>query len=219
MQEIFTELSPYIPGLEAARVYAEDQYNAVPDTIKAQTRRRSQSSLMNDFVVAGLRRTLLGLPGVSTYDKYGQTIFVISLSSCAVNLKCKKVDRRLRISYIPTQMAMRFLDNPTCQSSYLNPAVNFIVGILWNDINTRIEKIYLLHPYGPNHFDWECDITQPSVAIQEPPVPVEPADSKPREKRVTPKKVRGHRVNRRRKERGVSDEPETDEPRDDNTGT
>jgi hypothetical protein len=215
LEQVFIELSPYIPRLEAARDYAEDQYDSVPDNIKAQARRRSQSSLMNDFIVAGLRKTLLGSPGVSTYDKYGQTIIAIGLSECTVNLKCKKVNKRLRISFIPTQMAMKFMNNPVCQSSYLNPVINLIVGVLWNDISTKIEKIYLLHPYDPNHFDWECDIAQPIVEMQKPPMPAESTDSRPPKKRVTPKKMRRHS----NKERGASDEPETGEPRDDNTST
>ena len=215
LDQVFRELSPYIPGLEGTRAYAENQYDSLPDNIKAQARPRSQSSLMNDFVVAGLRKTLLSFPAVTTYDKYGQTVIAIKLSSCTVNIKCKKISKRLRISFIPTQTAMKFMDNSIYQLSYLDPVINLFLGFLWNDIRTKIEKIYILHPYGPNHFDWECEITKPSEAIQVPPLPVEPTDSRPPKKRVQPKRMKRHSEDTKR---GVSNEPKASESRDDNTG-
>lgn len=214
--QVLRELSPYIPGLESARTYAENQYDSLPDSIKAQARPRSQSSLMNDFVVAGLRKTLLNFPEVTTYEKYGQTIIAIRMSSCTINMKCKKINKRLRISFIPTQKAMEFMDNSIYQLSYLEPVINLFLGFLWNDIRTKIERIYILHPHGANHFDWECEITKPSEEIQAPPPPIELTDSTRSKKRVKPRKMKRHLKNM---QRGMSNEPKTSESRDDNTGT
>jgi len=213
--KVLRELTPYIPGLESARAYAENEYDSVPDNIKAQARPRSQSSLMNDFVVAGLRKTLLNFPEVTTYDKYGQTIIAIRLNSCTVNIKCKKINKRLRISFIPTQKAMKFMDNSIYQLSYLEPIINLFLGFLWNDIRTKIEKIYILHPYGANHFDWECEITEPSEEIEAAPPAIEPTDNRPPKKMVKPKKMKRRPKNI---QRGMSNEPKTSESRDDNTG-
>jgi len=215
-EQVLRELSPYIPALEAARAYAEDQYSSLPANIKAQARPRSQTSLMNDLVVAGLNQTLLSFPEVTTYDKYGQTIIVVRLTSCTVKIKCKKVNKRLRISFIPTQQAMEFMNNSVYQQSYLNPVINLIFGFLWNDIRTKIERIYILHPYDSNHFDWECAIARPSEAIQAPPPPVDSTDSRPPKKRVKPKKMKRRSKN---KKGGMSNGPETSESRDDDTGT
>lgn len=214
--QLLRELSPYIPALESARAYAENQYNALPDAIKAQTRPRSQSSLMNDFIVAGLRKDVSSFPEVTPLDRHGQTIISIKLSDCTVNIKCKKINKRRQLSFIPTQIAMEFMDNQSYQLSYLDPVINLFFCFQWNTIRTKIEKIYILHPHGPNHFDWECEIAKPSEEIQPPLPPIGPSDDRPTKKRVKPKNKKRYSRNKKGKMR---DEQETRESRDDNTGT
>lgn len=214
--QLLRELAPYIPVLESIRAYAENQYNALPDIIKAQARPRSQSSLMNDFIVAGLRKNLLSFPEVTPFDRYGQTIISIRLSNCTVNIKCKKINKRRQISFIPTQIAMKFMDNQSYQLSYLDPIINLFFGFQLNNIRTKIEKILILHPYGPNHFDWECEIAKPYEAVSPLLPPVEPTDDRPPKKRVKPKNKKRYSRNRKR---GMRDEQKTRELRDDNTGT
>jgi len=214
--QLLRELSPYIQPLEGARAYAETQYDALPDDIKAQARPRSQSSLMNDFIVAGVRKNLLSFHEVTTYDRYGQTIIAIKLSNYTVNIKCKKVNKRRQISFIPTQMAMKFMDNPIYQLSYLDPVINLFFGFQWNNIRTKVEKVYILHPYGPNHFDWECEIAKPFEAISPLLPPVELTDDRSAKKRVKPKNTKQYSRSEGMK---IGHEPEIREPRDDNTGT
>lgn len=201
--QLLRELSPYIPALESARRYAETQYNALPADVKAQARPRSQSSLMNDFIVAGLRNSLANRPGVTPSERYGQTIISVELSNCTAKIKCKKINRRRQISFIPTQIAMKFMDNQPYQLSYLDPAINLFFGFQWNNIRTEIEKVYILHPHGANHFDWECEITKPSEAV--PPLlsPVEATDDRPTRKRVKPKNKKQYSEN---KKKGIGDE-------------
>lgn len=200
--QLIRELSPYIPALESARGYAETQYNALPDDIKAQARRRSQSSLMNDFMVAGLRNSLLSFPEVTTSERYGQTIISVKLSNCTANIKCKKINKRRQISFIATQIAMEFMNNLPHQLSYLDPKINLFLGFQWNNIRTEIEKIYILHPDGANHFDWECEITKPSEAIPTLLPPIEAIDNRPVRKRVKPKNKKQYSKN---KKRGILD--------------
>jgi hypothetical protein len=111
---------------------------------------------------------------------------------------------------------MKFMDNSVYQLSYLDPVINLFLGFLWNDIRTKIEKIYILHPYGPNHFDWECEITEPSEAIQALPSPIEATNNRPLGKRVKPKNAKQYSTNRKGE---MNDEPTTRESRDDNTST
>lgn len=202
--QLLRELSPYISALENARGYAETQYNALPDDIKAQARSRSQSSLMNDFIVAGLRNSLSSFPEVTTSERYGQTIISVTLSDCTANIKCKKINKRRQISCIPTQTAMEFMNNSQYQLSYLDPEINLFFGFQWNNIRTEIEKIYILHPDYANHFDWECEITKPSEAIQILLPPIEATDDRPTKKRVEPRNKKQYSRNRKG---GIGDEP------------
>jgi hypothetical protein len=205
--QLLRELVPYLPTLESARAYAENQYNALPDNIKAQARPRSQSSLMNDFIVVGLRKNILSFPEVIPFDRYGQTIISIKLSNCTVNIKCKKINKRRQISFIPTQMAIEFMDNQSYQLSYLDPVINLFFGFQWNNIRTKVEKIYILHPYGPNHFDWECEIAKPYEAISPLLPPVGPTDDRLPEKRVKPKKPKNKkRYSKKNKEKRKENE-------------
>jgi hypothetical protein len=201
--QLLRELSPYIPKLESTREYAETQYNALPDDVKAQARPRSQSSLMNDFMVAGLRNSLLSFPEVTISERYGQTIISVKLSNCTANIKCKKINRRRQISFIQTQIAMKFMNKTQYQLSYLDPEINFFFGFQWNNIRTEIEKIYILHPDGANHFDWECEITKPSEAIPTLLPPIEATDDRLTRKRVKPKNKKQYSKNR---EKGIGDE-------------
>jgi len=187
LKQLLKELAPCMPALESARAYAENQYNALPDNIKAQARPRSQSSLMNDFIVAGLRTKLSSFPWIIPFDRYGQTIFSVRLSNCTLNIKCKKINKRRQISFIPTQIAMKFMDNQPYQLSYLGPVINLFLGLQWNNIRTKIEKILILHPDGSNHFDWECEIAEPYEEISPLLPPVGPTSDRPPEKRVKPK--------------------------------
>lgn len=186
--QLLREMARYTPALESARRYAEIQYNALPDDVKAQARPRSQSSLMNDFIVTGLRNALSGFREVTTAEKYGQTIISVQLSNCTANIKSKKVDKRKQISYIPTQSAMDFMEKSEYQLSYLDPMINLIFGFKWNNIRTEIEKLYIMHPAGANHFDWECDITQPVEEVPTLPPLTESTIDKPVTKRVKPKR-------------------------------
>jgi len=199
LNQLLREMACYMPALESARGYAETQYNALPDDVKAQARPRSQSSLMNDFIVTGLRNALSGFREVTTSEKYGQTIVSIQLSNCTANIKCKKVNKRKQISYIPTQLAMGFMENSAYQLSYLDPIMNLIFGFKWNNIRTEIEKIYILHPAGINHFDWECDITRPIEEIPTLPPLTDSTVDKPIGKRVKPK---GKYIKSKKKELG-----------------
>jgi len=219
LNQLLRELVPYLPALESARAYAENQYNTLPDIIKAQARPRSQSSLMNDFVVAGIRQRLSSFPEITPFDRYGQTIFSVKLSNCTLNIKCKKINKRRQISFIPTQIAMEFMDNQPYQLSYLDPIINLFIGFQLNNIRTKIEKILFLHPYGPNHFDWECEIAKPYEAISPLLPPVEPTSDRPPEKRVKPKKPKSKKRYSRNKKKEMNDEEKPREPRDDNTST
>ena len=130
--------------------------------------KRSDSSLVSDFVSAEVTRALIQDPQVAFDYKYGRLRIIVGGQ---FQVRFKKFRAGRRPFYIPTQMAMDFFEPEQTQSMFEgmpDPLTKVVCGYTPDGLG-GIKCLHLVCPIGKANY-WEIEITKPGDAFAQIPV-------------------------------------------------
>ncbi len=137
--------------------------NLIAEESRARIKARSYSSNLNDLVVNALLEALVDAQDIQPLSKYAQTTF---LFASKYRMKAKKLDDKFRISFIPTQAALNFLEfNIQLSFGGMQEPSSVMLCYKLNPIHTEIQDVYLAWPDGKNGFLWLHKI-EPTVGVK-----------------------------------------------------
>jgi hypothetical protein len=163
-KEAIEFFSPYFDKfLECQHAVNKRFANLIAPESRARIQSRSYSSCLNDLMIAALHEAFIDIQDIRPLKRYAQTTF---LFSGQYRMKAKKFDDKFRLSFIPTQAALDFLDY-NIQLSFNNMAEPLSIMLCYrlNPIHTEIQDVYLARPDGKNNFRWLHKI-EPAVGVK-----------------------------------------------------
>jgi len=144
-----------------------------------------KSDILNDFMVNALDEEFG--QDVERSRKYAQTTFFFSDENHVYHVKSKKMDRRFRLAFVPTQLSLEFLAyNVQLRFDDILKPTNVFLTYRMNPLNTEIEDLYLACPVGPNSFTWIHKI-EPTTGVEVEASELAPLVPSSGGRRVTPK--------------------------------
>ncbi len=166
----------------------KEQNDALNTQARAKAKKRTISSLMNDFVSHNLEENLAGKSGIQIKHHYNQLHIIFSPDFI---MKCKKSERG-RISFSNTQLMFNFMHQlPSMLPGMPDLATNIVLIYEWNIARTEIQKIAIQCPNGKNSYLWEVPIPLTTAPELLPQTQTQEIISLPTEiKRIMPKSKR-----------------------------
>lgn len=122
---------------------------------------RTKACIINDIIVDNVKKTFQADADIRFL--YKKQSFRISIDNGAVNIRFKKMDKKLRVHSIPTQQALEF----NCQGILFEPSVNINAGYVPNGLDIRI-VVACPKNGATNHWKWE--IAQKSQPVKTKPI-------------------------------------------------
>ena len=179
-------LKPYLQIFMQCIIDANNELQGIPAGLRAKSRKRSFSTIMNDVVTHNLRANLADFPEVKTRDRYGQLQILFSSEYL---MKCKQANSKGTLSYTQTQLALDFINQLQMLPGMPEPITNIILTYIWDRTRTIIERVKVVCPLNKHVNKWEIVISGPMERPM-PASPILPIDYNPpsQTKRVVPKK-------------------------------
>lgn len=165
----------------ALRAYINDHL-----TFRRLYSKRTEASIINDYVKEEARKRLDGHPRVKLIDKLG-TLFVCVDGEYTI--KAKKLDRNLRARNIPTTAVLGFLKQQPQLAGMPEEPTNLFLGYQRQEIELTTSPIYIVCPnVKAKIWDWPLMEPEPKsqAVMAEDAAPVAP---EPLKKRITPKRT------------------------------
>lgn len=149
-------LAPLLDTIRDCIADAIREYRNLDSGLRWKLRKRSRSSMINDFMAFNARSRLAGLEGVYFSEYRG--LFSVYVGD-GIRLRFKKLDSRLRPSYIPTGQANDFMCqvNPPMLDGMPVPPTNLIAGYRVETMPLSTPAIYVVCPDGKRNA-WELRV-------------------------------------------------------------
>lgn len=110
---------------------------------------RTKASTINDHIVNNIKNAFQDDPDV--HFVYKRQSFRACVENGAVNIRFKKMDKKMRVHSIPTQQALAF----NCQGVLFEPSVNINAGYVSDGLDI---KIVLACPQNSNKNYWKWEL-------------------------------------------------------------
>jgi hypothetical protein len=154
MEEASRVMGPYFEVLRTAIRNAINYYMSLPAKDRAERlSNRSRASIIYDSMKVEVIAAFDKLPNPPhVIQRRGQLLILIGGKFL---MKLKKLDKRYRPSYIPTQTALRFMTHNQDQPAFaflddIPPVTNVIAGYVWNESETEAD-VYVVCPQGKDN--------------------------------------------------------------------
>lgn len=164
-EETTAILAPFFDKIRECITSAIEEYQSMDAEKRSKFKKRTRSSIINDFMVFNANKELSNMSGILFSNRRGQfNVFIED----KFRLRFKKLDHRLRSSNIPTRSAQKFTNQvPEEMPGMPYPVTNIIAGYQWSDLQIGSQDAFMVCPDGKRN-RWELKIslsTAPGVVI------------------------------------------------------
>lgn len=180
-------LKQYVQIVEECIGCGFGRYFKLPPKARVDFSPRSRASIIHDFIKAEARKQFLDMPKIQIYEIRG--LFLVDFGE--IQLRFKKLNRRLLPQNIPTEQTLAFMRQETLNGQKVLPGFTIptkvVAGYQPDASFTNIKYMGILCYCGTDsEYLWKIDLAKSFT----PPIPLhdaEPEEKKGTKEHITPK--------------------------------